>query len=124
MDRLDQISTENKYLTEDQAIYIYKKVELGDLINTSTMEQEIDQDQELNRLYDTSRDINPYRELIVNKAEKKQAILSQMEPWPILSNIQYIQYDRHPKNFYNLNIRVVNKEKYKRNLLQRRKDKC
>ena len=45
-----------------------------------------------------------------------------MEQWSILSNIvNYIQFDRHPKNFYNLNIRVVNKEKYKRNLLQRRK---
>ena len=38
-----------------------------------------------------------------------------MEHWSILSNIvNYIQYDRHPKNFYNLNIRAVNKEKHKR----------
>ena len=38
-----------------------------------------------------------------------------MEQWSVLSNmINYIQYDRHPKNFYNLNIRAVNKEKYKR----------
>ena len=55
---------------EDQAGQIYKKVELGDIINTSTMKQEIDQDWELNRLDDTSRDINPYRELILNNAEK------------------------------------------------------
>ena len=34
------------------------------------MKQERDQDQELNRLDDTSRHINPYRELIVNNAEK------------------------------------------------------
>ena len=33
----------NKYLTEDQARPIYKKVELGDIINTSTIKQEIDQ---------------------------------------------------------------------------------
>ena len=38
----------------------------------------------------------------------------QMEQWSILSNIvNYIQYDRHPKNFYNPNIKAVNK-KYKR----------
>ena len=38
-----------------------------------------------------------------------------MEQWSILSNIvNYTQYDRHPRNFYNLNIRAVNKEKYKR----------
>ena len=38
-----------------------------------------------------------------------------MEQWSILSNVvNYIQYDRHPKNFHNLNIIAVNKEKYKR----------
>ena len=38
-----------------------------------------------------------------------------MEQSSILSNIvNYIQYDRHPKNFHNLNISAVNKEKYKR----------
>ena len=38
-----------------------------------------------------------------------------MEQWSILSNVvNYIQYNRHPKNFYSLNIRAVNKEKHKR----------
>ena len=47
--------------------------------------------------------------------EKVETFLSQMEQWSILSNvINYIQYDRHPRNFYNPNIRDVNKEKYKR----------
>ena len=32
------------FLTEDQAIHIYKKVELSNIINTSTLKQEIDQD--------------------------------------------------------------------------------
>ena len=64
---------------------------------------------------DTSRDINPYRELIVNNAEKVDTFLSQMEQWSVLSNIlNYIQYDRYPKNFYNLNIRAVKKGNYKR----------
>ena len=45
---------ENKYLTEDQARHIYKKVESGNIINVSTLKQEIDQDQELNKLDDTS----------------------------------------------------------------------
>ena len=37
-----------------------------------------------------------------------------MEQWSILSNIvNYIQYHKHPKNFHNLNIWAVNKEKYK-----------
>ena len=106
---------ENKYLTEDQARHIYKKVEPGNIIDINTLKQEIDQDQELNRPDDTSGDINPYRELIVNNAEKIETVLSQMEQWSILSNIvNFIQYDKNPKNFHNLNIRTVNMEKNKR----------
>ena len=38
-----------------------------------------------------------------------------MEQWSILSNVvNYIQYNKHLKNFNNLNSRAVNKEKYKR----------
>ena len=33
-----------------------------------------------------------------------------MEQWSILSNtLNYIQYDRHPKNYHNLGISMVNK---------------
>ena len=33
-----------------------------------------------------------------------------MEQWSILSNtLNYIQYDRHPKNYHSMNIRAVNK---------------
>ena len=85
-------------------------MELGDIINIHTVKQEIDQDRELNRLDDTSRDINSYRELIVNNTEKVDTVSSQMEQWLILSNVvNYIQYDRYPKNFYNLNINPMNK---------------
>ena len=107
---------EKKYLTEDQARHVYKKEESHNIININTLKQEIEEDQELNKLDDTSRDINPYRELIVNNAEKIETVLTKMEQWSILSNlVNYIQYNRHPKNFHNLNIRDVNKEKYKRN---------
>ena len=75
---------------------MYKKVESGNKINISTLKQEIDQDQELNRLDDTSGDINLYRELIVNNGEKGDTILPQMEQGSILSNVvNYIQYNRH-----------------------------
>ena len=47
-----------------------KKVQSGNIININTLKQEIEQDWELNRLDDTSRDINPYRELMVSNAEK------------------------------------------------------
>ena len=57
-----------------------------------------------------------YRQLIVNNAEKIETVLSQMEQWSILSNvINYIQYDKHPKNYHSLNISTVNKETGRRN---------
>ena len=37
-------SREARYLMEDQAKHIYKKVALGNIINVSTIKQEIDQD--------------------------------------------------------------------------------
>ena len=73
---------------------IQQKVESSGTIDTNTLKQEIEQEQELSRLHDTSGDINPYRELIVNNVEKVETILSQMEQWSILSNvINYVQYD-------------------------------
>ena len=105
--------TENKYLTEEQARHICKKVESGNIIDIKMLKQETEQDQELSKLHDTSGDVNPSRELIVNNAGKIETVLSQMEQCLILSNVvNYIQYDRHPKNFHNLNISAVNKEKY------------
>ena len=101
-------------MTEDQAKCIYKKVELGDIINISTMKQEIDQDWELNELDDTGGDINPYRELIVHKAEKVETVPSQMEQWSILSDVvNYIQYYRYPQHFNNLHIKATNEENHK-----------
>ena len=90
---------------------MYKRVESGDIIDINTLKQEIEQEQELSKLGDTRGDINPYRELIGNNAEKIGTVLSQMEQWLILSNVvNFVQYDKHPKNFHNLNIRTVNKE--------------
>ena len=36
--------------------------------------EEIDQDAELDRIYENSGDENPYRELIVNNADKVESI--------------------------------------------------
>ena len=81
-----------------QADYIYRKVELGSLINKNTMKEEIDQDVELDRMDDYSGDENPYRELIVNNAGRIENTLSQVEQWSILSNvISYVQYSKNAK---------------------------
>ena len=48
--------------------------------------------------------------MIVNNAEKIEPLLAQMEQWSILSNMfNYIQYDRHSKNYHSLGIGAVNK---------------
>ena len=71
-----------RFLSSKQTEYIYKKVELGNLINKNTMKQKIDPDVELDRMDDNSGDETPYRELIVINAGKIQNTLSQMEQYP------------------------------------------
>ena len=52
-----------------------------------------------------SRDTNSYRDLIVNKAEKVEPLMTQMEQWSILGNLlNYIQHDRHHMLNQNLSI--------------------
>ena len=57
-------------MTREQANYIYKKTKLGKLINTETLQQELEHERQLYKIDDTSREINPYKELMVNNAEK------------------------------------------------------
>ena len=103
---------ETKYLTEDQAKHIYKKVEPGSIINIDTIKQEMDQD--FDRLDDTSGDINPYQEIIVNKVERDNTILLQTEQWSVLCNlVNNIQYDRQLKNFCNLDVKAVDQKSHK-----------
>ena len=75
-----------QYLTRDQTRYIYKKLE-GEIINMDTIQQEIEQDKQLSKIDDIKGEINPYRELIVNNAERTEPLMTQMEQWSILSNI-------------------------------------
>ena len=73
-----------------------------------------DIDIELDKMDDTSGDENPYRELIINNAGKIEITLSQMEQWSILSNvINYVQYDRNPKDIHTISVRPINKTKNK-----------
>ena len=71
--------TVQQYLTRDQTKYIYKKVETGEMINTDMIQQEIEQEKQVGRIDDTSRETNPYKELNVNKVEKIEPLMTQME---------------------------------------------
>ena len=88
---------EGQFLTREQASYIYKKVESGETITIDTIQQKMEQEEQLNKTDDMSEETNLYRELIVNNAEKIDPLMAQMEQWSILNNVlNYIQHDRHP----------------------------
>ena len=77
-----------------------------------TMQQELEQERQLDKIDDTNRETNPYKKIIINNAEKLIPLMTQMEQWSILSNVfNYIQYDKHPRNYHNLSINAVNKYK-------------
>ena len=103
-----------QYLTRDQAKYVYKKVETGEMINMDTIQQEIEQEKQLNRMDDRSGEINPYRELIVNNTEKTEPPMTQMEQWSILSNVlNYVQQSRFNSMNHSLSVRPVNRYRIK-----------
>ena len=79
--------TVGHYLTRDQTRYMYKKVEMGEVINMDIIQQEIEQEKQLSKIDDMNGEVNPYRELIVNNAERTEPLMTQMEQWSILSNI-------------------------------------
>ena len=63
---------------------------------------------------DTSRETNPYKEHIVNNAEKIEPLMTQMEQWSILSNIlNYGENSRLHSMNHMLNIKAVDKYKYR-----------
>ena len=65
-------------MTREQANNVYKKTEIGKVINTETLQQELEYKKQLNRIDDTNGETNSYKELIVNNAEKIEPLLAQM----------------------------------------------
>ena len=110
------LPTVGQFLTREQTRYIYRKVETGEIINTDLIEQEIEQEKQQSKIDDTSRETNPYQELIVNNVEKIEPFMTQMEQWSILSNVlHYVQHNRFHSMNHTLDIRAVNRYKYKPN---------
>ena len=108
--------TVRQFLTREQTRYIYGKVETGEIIYMDMIEQEIMQERQLDKIDDTSREINPYQELIVNNAEKIELFMTQMEQWSILNNVlNYVQHSRFHSMNHTLDIKAVNKYKHKLN---------
>ena len=87
-------------------------VETGEIINTDMIEQEIEQERQLDKMDDTSRESNPYKKLIVNNAEKIEPLMTQMEQWSVLSNVlNYVQHSRSHSINHALDIKAVDKYK-------------
>ena len=101
-----------QYLARQQANFVYKKTESEEMIDTEMLQQESEHEKQLKKIDDTSSKTNPYQKLIVNNTEKIEPLLAQMEQWSILSiMLNYIQYDKHPKNFHSLGLGAINKYK-------------
>ena len=98
-----------QFLTREQASYVYKKVEMGKVINMNTIQQEMEKEEQLNKIEDTNGGTNPYQQLIVNNAEKIEPLMTQIEQWSILNVLNYIQHDRHHTMNHTLNTRAMNK---------------
>ena len=107
-------------LTKDQARHIYKKVELEGIVDVATIKQEIE--DKLGRDNTNDDEVNPYHNILINNIDKENIITSQIEQWSILSNIvNYVQNDRNPKNYYELNIKIIDKKNH-RKMYNRLKD--
>ena len=70
-----------QFLTREQANYVCQKVEAGKKINTDIVQQEMEQEEQLNRMDDMNEETKPYQELVVNNAGRIEPLMTQMEQW-------------------------------------------
>ena len=103
----------DRYLTEDQVRYVYKKVNAGKEINTETMKQEMEQEKSIKTERDDSCD-NTYQKVILNEVNKKEKVSTHLEDWSILSDhVKYVKHDDGLETFHKLNVNTLNYHKYK-----------
>ena len=65
-------------MTREQANFVYKRTESSEMINTETLQQELEYERKLNKIDDTNGDTNQYKELFINNAGKIEPLLTQM----------------------------------------------
>ena len=75
---------ETMCLTEKQTDYVYKAVEEGNIINTKTTCETIQ-----------NPDDNPYKKVILNKVFREEDKTPEMRNWSIFSdNVRYVQHEQ------------------------------
>ena len=93
---------QEKFLTEEQAEFVYKRVNTGKGINTKMIQQEMAQTE----LMETELD-NTYQKAILAKVNRKKDP-TQIEEWSILSDlVKYIMHNES-EAFHKLNIDSLN----------------
>ena len=81
-----------KYLTEEQAKYVYDKVESGDELKVGKMVLQIQSNSLLPKQVKERKDINLYEKVLVSDINTMNKNKSQIEQWSILSdNIIYVR---------------------------------
>ena len=104
----------DRYLTEDQARYVYKKVNVGKEINTKTMKHEMEQSKSIKTERDNDNCDNTYQKVILNEVNKKERVSTQMEDLSILSDhVKYVKHDDGLETFHKLNVNMLNYCQYK-----------
>ena len=80
-------------LTENQTDNVYKAVEEGNIINTTTTMYETMQNQ----------DDNPYKIVLLNKVFREEDKFPEMRNWSIFSdNVRYIQHEQMTPQTFNI----------------------
>ena len=93
----------NKYLAEEEAKFVCKKVNAGKVIYISVIKQEMEQE----KLVGTEIE-NTYQKAILSDVGKKGKDPAQIEEWSILSDhVKYIKHDGSG-TFHNLNVDTFN----------------
>ena len=60
-------------------------------------------------------EVNSYHNIIINNINKENIIISQMEQWSIQHNVvNYVQYDRNPKDFYYLDVKAIDQKNHRK----------
>ena len=92
----------DKYLTEDQAKFVYKRVNVRKGINTNIIQQEMKQEKVGTEIENT------YQKAILTDVGRKGKDPTQIEEWSILSDhVKYVTHDGS-ETFCNLNIDALN----------------
>ena len=103
-----------KCLTEEQAKYVYDKVELGDELKVRKVCQDIQNKLLPSKHLKERKDINLYEKVLVSDVNMIDKNKSQMEQWSILSdNIVYVRSVGN-EDMNGIDIKMVDYQDHKR----------